>query len=237
MGTCLLSLIRNNIAHVIGNGNSTFFWNETWVKDSPLNLAFPRLYALLRQKDATVAHCWNSVYEAWDLGLRRNLYDVEIQEWTTLSTLPLAHRDNTTEDKWKWKLERTGQFTTKSLALHFAFNGQRHNAPLYKNIWKGPIPKKILIFLSKRLHGLYLPWIGVSFVTVTMRLLCTFWFSVTLHNLFWFSVTLHNLFGGEFYLTISTVWFSQITPSFSWTCFSLATPSRMRTRLHGLSLF
>lgn len=55
MGTCLLSLIRNNIAHVIGNGNSTFFWNETWVKDSPLNLAFPD-YTLSWDKRMLLLH-------------------------------------------------------------------------------------------------------------------------------------------------------------------------------------
>lgn len=62
---CLPFLIREmklsliNIVHVIGNGEATSFWNDTWVGTSPLKNAFPRLFALSGHKMASTAHCWN----------------------------------------------------------------------------------------------------------------------------------------------------------------------------------
>lgn len=53
---------------------------------SPLKYAFPKLFALSDQKDASIAHCWNQSHEAWNLGVRRNLNEFEISEWSVLST-------------------------------------------------------------------------------------------------------------------------------------------------------
>lgn len=57
----------------------------TWVSHTPLKTTYPRTYAPSNQKEATLAQCWNLEYEAWDLGLRRNLNDEGISEWSLSS--------------------------------------------------------------------------------------------------------------------------------------------------------
>lgn len=72
--------ILQNRVHVIDNGESTSFWNDFWVKN-----AFPQPFALFGLKEVSIARCWNVDYEAWDLGLRPNLNDDEVNEWSIYS--------------------------------------------------------------------------------------------------------------------------------------------------------
>ncbi|GKB28399.1 RNA-directed DNA polymerase, eukaryota [Tanacetum coccineum] len=54
----------NLLAHVkkkVGNGSTTLFWKDPWFTESPLIKAFPRLFALESNKNATVAEKFHDI--------------------------------------------------------------------------------------------------------------------------------------------------------------------------------
>nr|GEV97633.1 RNA-directed DNA polymerase, eukaryota, reverse transcriptase zinc-binding domain protein [Tanacetum cinerariifolium] len=58
----------------VGNGRSTMFWKDLWIGDSPLCLAFPRLYALDNNKEGTVADKLN---DSFTVSFRRVVLGLE----------------------------------------------------------------------------------------------------------------------------------------------------------------
>lgn len=72
-----------------------------------------------------------------------------IIEWSELSTLLLPPNSPTMDDTWRWILDKSSQFTSKSLAHHLASCGIEQKSTLYKNIWRGLIPRNIRFFLWK----------------------------------------------------------------------------------------
>lgn len=46
---------RENIRRLVGNGNRTLFWKEVWLGERPLKDVFPRLYRVVREKDAVMS--------------------------------------------------------------------------------------------------------------------------------------------------------------------------------------
>lgn len=85
--------------------------------------------------------------------MRHNLNETEILEWSILSTLLQPPSRPMVDDTWKWNLDTSGQFNTRSLSQYLASNGNIQNAALYKNIWKGPIPKNVRFFLWEVSYG------------------------------------------------------------------------------------
>ncbi|TYK13852.1 autophagy protein 5 isoform X2 [Cucumis melo var. makuwa] len=55
------------------------------------------------------------------------------------------------EDTLRWKLDKSGHFTSKSFIHHLSYCGININAALSKNIWRGPIDW--FFFLGKISHG------------------------------------------------------------------------------------
>lgn len=53
------------------------------------------------------------------------------------------------EERWRWKLDTPEQFTTKSLTQLLASGGNKQNSQLYKNIWRGPIPRRFDSFFGR----------------------------------------------------------------------------------------
>ena len=65
-------------AFKLGNGNKIRFWKNNWCSVEPLAEKFPNLFSLSLNKDAYVADCWGIVTHSWNLGLRRNMFDNEL---------------------------------------------------------------------------------------------------------------------------------------------------------------
>ena len=99
------------------------------------------------------------------------------------------------EDTWKWILDKSSQFSSKSLSHYLASEGNTHHAAFYKNIWRGPIPKKFRFFqwevghgsvnttdtlIKKQIPGLFLPRVGVFYAIKAANPLCTSWFFVSM---------------------------------------------------------
>lgn len=82
--------------------------------DSPLAQAFPDIFVVSLKQNATLAECWNSVQNSWDLGFRRGLFDREIASWESLIQLLDPVELGEGMDTVLWSLEKDGRFTTKS---------------------------------------------------------------------------------------------------------------------------
>nr|GEY02207.1 hypothetical protein [Tanacetum cinerariifolium] len=66
-----------------GDGLNTRFLFDTWILDLPLNIRFPRLFALELDKDISVATKWSA--PSFDASFRRQVRDgVERNQWSAL---------------------------------------------------------------------------------------------------------------------------------------------------------
>ena len=48
----------NKSKFIVGNGNTTRFWDDTWLGDKPLALQYPSLYNIVQHKDAHQYNTW-----------------------------------------------------------------------------------------------------------------------------------------------------------------------------------
>ncbi|PWA87712.1 RNA-directed DNA polymerase, eukaryota, Reverse transcriptase zinc-binding domain protein [Artemisia annua] len=56
----------------IGNGRNTRFWSDVWVGDQTLKERFPRVFALERIKDCSIADRWCD--DNWNWNWIRNMH-------------------------------------------------------------------------------------------------------------------------------------------------------------------
>ncbi|GJZ68542.1 RNA-directed DNA polymerase, eukaryota, partial [Tanacetum coccineum] len=110
MGIDLFSLVNKKV----GNGESTSFWNDLWLGDSPLNKRFPRLFFLEVDKNISVAE------KLRDLSLTESFRRPPrsgIEEENLL--LLLADTSSVMlpniSDRWSWQLDSMGVFSLKSV--------------------------------------------------------------------------------------------------------------------------
>jgi hypothetical protein len=83
----------NRTKFFVGNGNSTRFWEDTWLGETPLAIQYPSLYNIVQRRDAYVATVLQSNplniqfrrmlagnrWEAW-LHLVKRLMDVQLSQ-------------------------------------------------------------------------------------------------------------------------------------------------------------
>uniref|UniRef100_A0A453B2E7 Reverse transcriptase zinc-binding domain-containing protein n=1 Tax=Aegilops tauschii subsp. strangulata TaxID=200361 RepID=A0A453B2E7_AEGTS len=81
----------NRTKFIVGDGNDTRFWEDTWLGDTPLALQYPTLYRIVHRRDALVATIMQATplniqfrrvlvgnrWEAW-LHLVRRLMEVQL---------------------------------------------------------------------------------------------------------------------------------------------------------------
>ena len=60
----------NKTKFIVGNGNTTRFWEDTWLGETPLALQYPSLYSIVQRRDAFVATILQSIPLIFSLGGR-----------------------------------------------------------------------------------------------------------------------------------------------------------------------
>lgn len=55
----------------VGNGDNCRFWQDCWLLDVPLKIAYDNLYKMVRDPNAAVADCWDE--GEWFVDFRRAL--------------------------------------------------------------------------------------------------------------------------------------------------------------------
>lgn len=51
-------LFKWGAIYKVGNGKLCRFWQDCWVLDVPLKIAFEDLYIMVRNQEVVVADCW-----------------------------------------------------------------------------------------------------------------------------------------------------------------------------------
>jgi len=107
-------LFKWGAEYKVCRGDKIRFWHDSWVGNMPLKIQFTSLYKINENQQDVVCDIWEG--DEWDLAIRRNLQGTWIEEWTALQQiLERVQFDSTKEDSVKWVLDRSNQYTTKSL--------------------------------------------------------------------------------------------------------------------------
>ncbi|TYK10100.1 protein PIR [Cucumis melo var. makuwa] len=137
------SLWRRLIVAIYGleeNGWST--------KDPNREEKFSNLFSLTLNKDAFVADCWCNITHLWNLGLRRNVLDNELDNVASILEILHSWAPSNGGDSLKWTRIVNGSFTKKSTFLNLTKRSPSIAVPLIRHIWKTKIPKKLLLLKS-----------------------------------------------------------------------------------------
>ena len=51
----------NRTRRIVGNGNDTRFWEDTWLGDEPLATQYPSLYRIFQRREALFATVMQSI--------------------------------------------------------------------------------------------------------------------------------------------------------------------------------
>ncbi|KAL4355431.1 hypothetical protein GQ457_06G037310 [Hibiscus cannabinus] len=143
-GVCL----RSKFNVQLGDGKSINFWNDTWACEIPLRIKFPRIFAVCQNKSGVVAdfgYKVNGVW-SWNIPLRRQLFDWELEIWDSLLALLQGGRFSNFNCDWlSWTGSGSGKFSVKSVIhnLHSKLPSCKEWNML---VWRGVAPPKVEIF-------------------------------------------------------------------------------------------
>lgn len=128
-------------SRVIGNGEKTLFWEDSWIGGKPLNEQFPNLYNITLTKHITVAKLKQKGINC--IKFTRDLSGGRLRDWHKICTSwgDVQLKDNC-NNKLRWNLTKDG--TVKS--FYKALKLQQVHFP-QKKIWKFRTPLKIKVFL------------------------------------------------------------------------------------------
>ena len=101
----------------IGNGQSTRFWEDTWLGDRPLSVQFPALFNIVRNKNALVAYVLSNAPPI-NLEFRRSLTGNKWTDWLILVEKLIPISLSTQEDTFRCSLTPSGLFLVKSMYTH-----------------------------------------------------------------------------------------------------------------------
>jgi hypothetical protein len=126
----------------VGNGQSTRFWEDTWLGDRPLAEQFPSLYNIVRWRNVLVSDVL--IGNPLNIEFRRNLSNDRMDVWLLLLQRLIRINLSADPDIFVWKLTTSGIFSVKSMYADI-MNG--YTVFLRKYIWKIKVPLKIKIFM------------------------------------------------------------------------------------------
>ena len=63
------------VEFLLGNGRRINTWKENWCGTEYLAIKFPDIYSITIKKGVSIADCWDCEHQAWDLGIRRPLFN------------------------------------------------------------------------------------------------------------------------------------------------------------------
>jgi hypothetical protein len=114
----------------------------------PLKVGFYKLFEICGDPEATVGEMWED--GEWNVQFRRGLDGDQRVEWHSLMD-KLRGVVLNNEDRVTWALEKSGQFTTKSLYRQVSFGGIISRR--MREIWGTKVLLKVRIFMWQMFHG------------------------------------------------------------------------------------
>lgn len=136
-------LFNWGVSYQAGNGKSISFWKDVWIGNCPFYIRFNRLYSICLNPDIKLSDCL--VHGIWNIRFVRNFGVEEEGLWRELKEIIRGVVLNEENDRAVWCLEKSKQFSVKSLYRHLMFGGVI--AKRFHNIWASTVPLKVKIFL------------------------------------------------------------------------------------------
>jgi hypothetical protein len=127
---------------IVGDGEGTRLWEDTWLGAEPLTSQYPSLYAIVNHKTVTVASAIKE--DGLNISFRRNLIGDRWLSWLDLVERLMAVHLNEERDSFKWNLTESGHFSIKSLYAELLNENTKF---LRKYLWRLKVPLKIRIFM------------------------------------------------------------------------------------------
>lgn len=135
----------------MGDGNSTLFWHDKWIPVCALKVAFPGLFSMSTQKDATISQLGEMCngFWVWKLIWRRRLYEWEQEEVDRLNIL-IQHFSPQLgkKDGVSWQGSSSDRFPIKHIISRLY---ESHDPILPSEvsnlIWRIKIPPRALLTL------------------------------------------------------------------------------------------
>ena len=99
-----------------GDGSRISFWEEVWCGNSPLKEAFPGLFSIASNKEASIADNVDllSGSHQWNVSFLRLLNDWEVDDLVSFHSLLFSHNLDGGVDKIWWVPDRKGKYAVKS---------------------------------------------------------------------------------------------------------------------------
>jgi len=135
---------------MVGGGDKFRFWEDPWLDTAmPLREKYPRLYNISSQKQTTISRMGtnNSTGWEWNLTWRRDLFESELLLADTfIGDLAQQQVQPHREDKWIWKHDQSGYYSSKSGydLIWRELRGAIQNSD-FMDLWKLKIPAKSAI--------------------------------------------------------------------------------------------
>ncbi|GKB43988.1 RNA-directed DNA polymerase, eukaryota, reverse transcriptase zinc-binding domain protein [Tanacetum coccineum] len=109
-GVDLLSFVRKKV----GDGESSLFWDDTWLGEDTLKMKYPRLYALELYKDISMADKMRhpNLYLSFRRQPRGGIEQEKFHELSSRITDVILPQ---IKDRWVWSLDGSGEFSVKSV--------------------------------------------------------------------------------------------------------------------------
>lgn len=97
--------VDNNVEFVLGNGRRVRFWQDHWCGNSSLRLAFPAIFEIARDKNATMVGIWDLLRAggSWNIQFLRSFIDWEVDSVVSLINFIQNFVVLAEEDKVRWK--------------------------------------------------------------------------------------------------------------------------------------
>jgi hypothetical protein len=137
----------SHIRLIPGDGSRISFWGEVWCGSLPLKEAFPGLYSLACNKEASIADNLDllSGSQQWNITFMRSLNDWEVEDLAPFYSLLYSSTLNGGVDKIWWVPNRKGKFEVKSFYNILISNV---SVPFpWKSIWRTKAPPRVAFFV------------------------------------------------------------------------------------------
>lgn len=126
--------LKRGLKIQVNDEENTLFWEDVWLDEIPLKLAFPQLYEYCRNK--LVNKCFKE--GEWVMDFKRSLLPAEASAWISLLTKLEGVKLSRLKDRAIWVLEKSGVYSVKSMYRNLTHRGVINKR--MRELWKSKCP-------------------------------------------------------------------------------------------------
>ncbi|KAE8718620.1 hypothetical protein F3Y22_tig00110009pilonHSYRG00262 [Hibiscus syriacus] len=144
-----VSKFQNLCSFQVGDGKFIRFWQDSWALDYPFLVIFPSLFSISSNKFGKLFEFgeFQSMGWIWDVQVRRNLNDWELEQWSNLMVIiPNYSLSKDSSDVLIWKGNGDGVYSVSSCVK--LYSSGLEEVYFWENIiWKGLLPPRVESFM------------------------------------------------------------------------------------------